>query len=344
MTRDRAARRTTCCPRRRSSRRPRRRSSTSSSRENVFHLRPRLLAAAGRARCPRPRSTPASCEALGAITEADLAPLREAGRGRAARRTRRRSWRTCSATRGSTPQAPVAPLPHAAAPARARARARSSSAWRCRPRCRARPSLARAGFGGSPLEAAQRAVRGHPRAARRASSSPSTNGPRCSGASRPRTRRSTSRSPTSSRELGEARREPASREPDPRFPFVLSAGERRSFTANTIIRDPALAEEGRRRRAADAARTTRRRSASPSGDRGAAHHAARLGRRRRRGLRRDAARSRLAAERARASRYPADAASATTGVAPNELTSVEDRDPFVGTPWHKHVPARVERA
>jgi anaerobic selenocysteine-containing dehydrogenase len=35
--------------------------------------------------------------------------------------------------------------------------------------------------------------------------------------------------------------------------------------------------------------------------------------------------------------------SGTTGVALNELTSVEDRDPFVGTPWHKHVPARVER-
>ena len=31
------------------------------------------------------------------------------------------------------------------------------------------------------------------------------------------------------------------------------------------------------------------------------------------------------------------------GVAPNELTASEDRDPFVGTPWHKHVPARVER-
>jgi anaerobic selenocysteine-containing dehydrogenase len=33
-----------------------------------------------------------------------------------------------------------------------------------------------------------------------------------------------------------------------------------------------------------------------------------------------------------------------TGVAPNELTSADDRDPFVGTPWHKYVPARVERA
>ena len=31
-----------------------------------------------------------------------------------------------------------------------------------------------------------------------------------------------------------------------------------------------------------------------------------------------------------------------TGVATNELTAAEDRDPFAGTPWHKHVPARIE--
>ena len=31
-----------------------------------------------------------------------------------------------------------------------------------------------------------------------------------------------------------------------------------------------------------------------------------------------------------------------TGVAPNELTASEDRDPWVGTPWHKSVPARLE--
>ena len=34
----------------------------------------------------------------------------------------------------------------------------------------------------------------------------------------------------------------------------------------------------------------------------------------------------------------------TGGVAPNELTALEDRDAFVGTPWHKHVPARIERS
>ena len=31
------------------------------------------------------------------------------------------------------------------------------------------------------------------------------------------------------------------------------------------------------------------------------------------------------------------------GVAPNELTSSDDRDFFAGTPWHKHVPARLEK-
>ncbi|MEV6715245.1 hypothetical protein AB0M48_24780 [Lentzea sp. NPDC051208] len=31
-----------------------------------------------------------------------------------------------------------------------------------------------------------------------------------------------------------------------------------------------------------------------------------------------------------------------TGVAPNELTAAEDRDEWAGTPWHKHVPARLE--
>jgi hypothetical protein len=31
-----------------------------------------------------------------------------------------------------------------------------------------------------------------------------------------------------------------------------------------------------------------------------------------------------------------------TGVSLNELTAAEDRDPIVGTPWHKTVPARLE--
>jgi len=31
-----------------------------------------------------------------------------------------------------------------------------------------------------------------------------------------------------------------------------------------------------------------------------------------------------------------------TGVPANDLTSLEWRDPLAGTPWHKHVPARIE--
>ena len=41
--------------------------------------------------------------------------------------------------------------------------------------------------------------------------------------------------------------------------------------------------------------------------------------------------------------YPdSDGEQPMTGVAPNELTALEDRDPHVGTPWHKNVRARVE--
>jgi anaerobic selenocysteine-containing dehydrogenase len=128
---------------------------------------------------------------------------------------------------------------------------------------------------------------------------------------------------------------------DEAYPFILSAGERRSFTANTIIRDPAWrkkdGEGALRISPADAAElgastgdrvrlTTRRGSVvvavevSDSMQRGHVSLPNGLG-----------------------LSYPVGTGDAVTGVAPNELTSVEDRDPFVGTPWHKHVPARVER-
>jgi len=31
------------------------------------------------------------------------------------------------------------------------------------------------------------------------------------------------------------------------------------------------------------------------------------------------------------------------GIAPNELTSTNDKDFFAGTPWHKFVPAKIEK-
>ena len=128
---------------------------------------------------------------------------------------------------------------------------------------------------------------------------------------------------------------------DPGFPFVLSAGERRSFTANTVYRDPAW----RKKDAAGALRVNPK-------------DAARLGLA-------DGAAARITTKRGSLTvtvevsdtmqpghvslpnglglDYPDGSGAPTvTGAAPNELTASEDRDWFAGTPWHKHVPARVE--
>ena len=37
-----------------------------------------------------------------------------------------------------------------------------------------------------------------------------------------------------------------------------------------------------------------------------------------------------------------DGRATVPGVAPNSLTSTDWRDAYAGTPWHKHVPARIE--
>jgi formate dehydrogenase len=142
------------------------------------------------------------------------------------------------------------------------------------------------------------------------------------------------------RELAALRDEPMARD-DRDFPFVLSAGERRSFTANTIFRDPTW----RRKDAAGALRM------SPA-------DAERLGIE-------PGGRARVTTRRASAEvlveitdtlqaghvslpnglglDYPGErGAPVVTGVAPNELTASEERDWLAGTPWHKHVRARVE--
>jgi len=125
------------------------------------------------------------------------------------------------------------------------------------------------------------------------------------------------------------------------YPIVLSAGERRAFTANDIIRDP-----GWRKRDADGALRV------------SVEDAAALGLV-------DGGRARIttAAGTAEASvevtdvmlpghaSLPngfgvdfteADGEKRVPGVAPNNLTSADWRDTFAGTPWHKHVPARIE--
>ena len=40
---------------------------------------------------------------------------------------------------------------------------------------------------------------------------------------------------------------------------------------------------------------------------------------------------------------PRDGGGRRIGAPPNELTGSSERDFLAGTPWHKHVPARVER-
>jgi len=127
---------------------------------------------------------------------------------------------------------------------------------------------------------------------------------------------------------------------DPAWPFLLSAGERRSFTANTIMRDPrwrkADADGALRVAPADAARigladgaharlTTKRASVIVTiavDDTMSTGH--------------------LALPNGLGIDHPEGGRRVLTGVAPNELTASEDRDPWVGTPWHKSVAAKLE--
>ncbi len=127
---------------------------------------------------------------------------------------------------------------------------------------------------------------------------------------------------------------------DQAFPFVLSAGERRSFTANTIVRDPAWRKKdpggALRISPTDAARldlasgdlvrlTTPRASAVVAVEVSEMMQA-----------------GHVSLPNGLGVDYPSDDGPVTAGVAPNELTSSDHRDPFAGTPWHKHVPACIE--
>ena len=129
------------------------------------------------------------------------------------------------------------------------------------------------------------------------------------------------------------------------FPFLLSAGERRAFTANTIIRDPdwkrkdregALRinpKDARRLNLGDGA-TARVTTAT-----GVAEAVVEINERMQEGH--------VALPNGTGLIYPLNSEDEENGeqvfgLAPNELTSRLDRDKFAGTPWHKSVPARLE--
>ena len=123
---------------------------------------------------------------------------------------------------------------------------------------------------------------------------------------------------------------------------MLSAGERRSFTANTIYRDPRW-----RRKALEEALALSPHDAAAleigDGDRvrlvtsqGATEVLAAISDRMQDGH--------ISLPNGLGLDYPDEAGRRTLdGVAPNELTAAADRDPIAGTPWHKSVPARLER-
>ncbi|MEM7765232.1 MAG: molybdopterin-dependent oxidoreductase [Pseudomonadota bacterium] len=131
-------------------------------------------------------------------------------------------------------------------------------------------------------------------------------------------------------------------ERDPAFPFVLSAGERRSETANTAIRDTNWHKKGLygalRIHPEDAAALD-----CDTGDtlrlttgRGTADVVVEVN---------DVmARGHISLPNGAGMTYrDRDGSMVQRGIAPNELTDSHRRDFLAGTPWHKHVPARLEK-
>jgi formate dehydrogenase len=125
------------------------------------------------------------------------------------------------------------------------------------------------------------------------------------------------------------------------FPIVLSAGERRPYTANDIFRDPSW-----RKRDADGALRVSVEDAAALGlvDGGRVRITTAAGSA-------EATVEISAAMLAGHASLPNgfgldfvedDGSTRIPGVAPNALTSAGWRDAYAGTPWHKHVPARID--
>jgi anaerobic selenocysteine-containing dehydrogenase len=311
--------------------------------ENAFHLRPRLM--------PPPPPPAASlpeaeiharlAEALGAVTEADLAPLREAGKGTLAEYAQAIAMRVMTDPRLAA-QAPVLLYRTMNLPDELREGA-VVLGLALKRAMESPESLARAGFSGSPIEAGCalfEAIVRSPSGVRFAVDTWEDVEKRIG-------------TPDGKLHLAlpdllaelEALLTAAPSPRDAEFPFVLSAGERRSFTANTIMRDPSWRKkdpEGALRMSVEDAAAL----GVTSGDavrlttkRGSAVVSVEVSDRMQRGH--------VSLPNGLGLAYPGgegDGEAHVTGVAPNELTSADDRDPFVGTPWHKYVPARVERA
>lgn len=305
---------------------------------NVFHLRRPLLSPLP-GTLAEPEIHARLCEALGAFGDDDLAPLHDAARqGRAAFAD------AFFATLAARPElGRYAPnlLYRALGPTLPNGAAAAAALWGAAHRCALEhpDSVSAAGFTGEGLEPGERlfdAILASPSGLVFAVDEPEV------GLSRLRTDDGKVHLaiPELLAELDALATEPAPGG-SAEFPFVLSAGERRSFTANTIIRDPAW----RKRDGAGSLRmSTADAEAVGAADgtlvrvttkRGSVVAPVEISDRMQRGH--------VSLPNGLGLDHPDDDGTvAVTGAAPNELTASEDRDPIAGTPWHKHVPARLE--
>ncbi|MEM1113663.1 MAG: molybdopterin-dependent oxidoreductase [Pseudomonadota bacterium] len=121
------------------------------------------------------------------------------------------------------------------------------------------------------------------------------------------------------------------------FPFVLMAGERRDYSANTIYRDA-----GWRRKDAEGSLRLSPDDAASLGL--ASGGVARITTRGGTAIARVEVTDRMQQGHVSLPNgFGLDNSDGSrTGVAPNDLTSQDDRDRFAGTPHHKYVPARIE--
>ncbi len=302
--------------------------------ENAFHLRPRLFEPPAGV-LPEAEIHARLVEALGVVTEADLAPLREAAaRGMAAYAEAFMGVALGDPRLG--PQAPV--LLYRTLPMPVELKEGAVVLGLVMKLAMSAPqAIARAGFGGSPVEAAAalfKAICESPSGVVFAKDEWSEVLGRIA-------------TPDGKVHLaledllGKWGQLLAAGPPpiDAEFPFVLSAGERRSFTANTIIRDAAW-------RKTDAAGALRM-SPSDAASLGVAEG----------GTVRVTTRGGTVVTTVEVTDTMMSghislpnglgvtpASGPTAGVAPNELTRTQDRDELAGTPWHKYVPAQVTRA
>jgi anaerobic selenocysteine-containing dehydrogenase len=124
------------------------------------------------------------------------------------------------------------------------------------------------------------------------------------------------------------------------YPFTLVAGERRSYNANTIYRDPAWRKtdyDGALKMHPEDAATLNLTNGSwvrCESKRGAAIVRLEINDSLLRGM--------VTLPHGYGMEYPLeDGKRQRTGAHINELTSAEDRDPIAGTPYHKYVPVRI---